>query len=175
MLDETLLGADVAPGAISTSEVLNGTLSASDLASNSVGYAEIAPDAFNTELNDSGFFYGIADNSIQSNEVSDNSLTNVDIPESTFAPTIDAVYSAGSDDAFGTLISSRDIDNPTNVRSDNLNAGTWVVFAEVGSSTTTTTPPAWTAGSGPTTRAMSSPARTSRRSSTTAAGRSTCR
>ncbi|HWM18055.1 MAG TPA: hypothetical protein VNO51_00085 [Ilumatobacteraceae bacterium] len=131
VLDETLLGADIAPGAISTSEVVNGTLSASDLASNSVGYAEIAPDAFNTEINDSGFFYGIADNSIQSNEVTDNSLTNLDIRESTLAPTIDAVHSAGSDDAFGPTITSRDIDNPTNVRTDNLNAGTWIVFAEV--------------------------------------------
>ncbi len=72
-------GVDIAPGAISTSEVINGTLSASDLGSNSVGYAEIAPDAFNTEFEDSGFFYGIANDSIQSNEVTDNSLTGSDI------------------------------------------------------------------------------------------------
>jgi hypothetical protein len=131
VMDETLGGADIAPGAISSSEVINGTLSAADLGSNSAGYAEIAPDAFNTEFNDSGFFYGIADNSIQSNEVGDDSLSGLDIAESTLAPSLDAVYSAGSDDAFGSAITSRDIDNPTNVRTDNLNAGTWVVFGEV--------------------------------------------
>jgi hypothetical protein len=132
VLDETLIGADIAPGAISSSEVINGTLSAADLASNSVGYAEIAPDAFNSELVDTGFFYGIADDSIQSNEVSDNSLSGNDIAESTLASSLDAVYAAGSDNAFGPTITSRDIDNPTTVLTDNLNAGTWVVFGEVG-------------------------------------------
>jgi hypothetical protein len=83
VLDETLVGADIAPGAISTSEVINGTIGAADLGSNSVGYEEIAPSAFNTEIADSGFFYGIADNAIQGNEVSDNSLTGADIDETT--------------------------------------------------------------------------------------------
>ena len=106
---------DIAPGAISTSEVINGTLSAADLASNSVGYAEIAPDAFNTEIVDTGFFYGIADNSIQSNEVSDNSLSGDDIAESTLAPSLDGVSAASSDTAFGPTITSRDIDSPTNL------------------------------------------------------------
>ena len=130
--DDSLLGADIAPGAISTSEVINGTLGAADLASNSVGYAEIAPDAFNTEIVDTGFFYGIADNSIQSNEVSDNSLSGDDIAESTLAPSLDGVSAASSDTAFGPTITSRDIDSPTNLLSDNLDAGTWVVLGEVG-------------------------------------------
>ena len=132
VLDDTLGGADIAPGAISTSEVINGTLSASDLASNSVGYAQIAPDAFNTEINDSGFFYGIADNSIQSNEVSDNSLTGSDIAESSLAPSLDAVHNAGSDTSFGPTITARPDEEPTNVLTDNLDAGTWIAFAEVG-------------------------------------------
>jgi hypothetical protein len=132
VLDDSLLGADIAPGAISTSEVINGTLSAADLASNSVGYAEIAPDAFNTEIVDTGFFYGIADNSIQSNEVSDNSLSGDDIAESTLAPSLDGVSAASSDNTFGPTITSRDIDSPTNLLSDNLDAGTWVVLGEVG-------------------------------------------
>ena len=132
VLDDSLLGADIAPGAISSSEVINGTLGAADLASNSVGYAEIAPDAFNTEIVDTGFFYGIADNSIQSNEVSDNSLTGDDIAESTLAPSLDGVSAASSDTAFGPTITSRDIDSPTNLLSDNLDAGTWVVLGEVG-------------------------------------------
>ena len=130
VLDETLVGADIAPGAISTSEVINGTLSASDLGSNSVAYAEIAPDAFNSELDDTGFFYGIANDAIQSNEVTDNSLSGSDINESTLAPSIDAVHNAGSDVNFGPTLAGPG-DPPTNVITDNLNAGTWIVFAEV--------------------------------------------
>jgi hypothetical protein len=131
VLDDTLGGADIAPGAISSSEVINGTLSASDLGSNSAGYEEIAPDAFNTEFVDTGFFYGIADNSIQGNEVGDNSLTGSDIAESTLGPSLDVVHNAGSDTSFGPAITARPDDVPTNVLTDNLNAGTWLAFAEV--------------------------------------------
>jgi len=132
VLDDSLVGADIGPAAISTSEVLNGTLSASDLASNSVGYAELAPDAFNTEIADAGFFYGIADNSIQSNEVSDGTLTGADIAEPTLAPSIDAVSVASSDTAFGPTITAHAGESPTKLLSDDLPAGTWVVLAEVG-------------------------------------------
>ncbi len=42
------------------------------------------------------------------------------------------MHNAGSDTAFGPTITARPDDEPTNVLTDNLDAGTWLAFAEVG-------------------------------------------
>ncbi len=127
VLDESLAEADIDTGGVTSSEVLNGDLTYFDLGSDSVRYSELDPGAFNSEFADLGINYGIANDSIQSNEVSADSLSGSDINESTFAPSIDAVHAKGHDYSFGPPIASTE----TNVLTDNLNAGTWVVFAEV--------------------------------------------
>ena len=130
VLDETLLAEDVATGAISSSEVLNSSLTTFDLGSDSVSYSELDPDAFTSEIAETspGFVFGIANDSIQTGEVTDESLTGSDINESTLGPNLDIVHNAGSDVEFGPAIGT----SVTNVITDNLNAGTWVVFAKVG-------------------------------------------
>ena len=135
VLNETLLGEDVATGAISSSKVLNNTLSHFDLGADSVRYAELDPLAFNpAEIAEvsPGFVFGIADDAIQTNEVSADALTGADIYEASLAPSIRAVSAASSDNSFGSTITSGDIDNPTNVIDDKIGAGTWIVFGEVG-------------------------------------------
>ena len=126
---DSLVADDIATGGVSSSEVLNSTLTDFDLGSDSVGWSELDPIAFNSEIAElaPGFAFGIANDSIQSNEVSDDSLSGVDINEATLAPSIDAVHAKGHDYAFGPPITSTE----TNVLTDNLNAGTWVVFGEV--------------------------------------------
>lgn len=154
VLNETLLAEDIATGAISSSEVLNSTLSHFDLGTDSVRFPELDPGAFDPqEIAEvaPGFVFGIANDSIQSEEVSANSLngsdiandsiqsqevsadslTGSDINEASLAPSIDAVHARGNDLSFGSTITSTDLQNPTNVLTDNLNAGTWVVFAEL--------------------------------------------
>ena len=82
VLNETLLGEDVATGAISSSEVLNSTLTHFDLGADSVRYAELDPLAFDpAEIAEvaPGFVFGIANDSIQSDEVSADSLTGADV------------------------------------------------------------------------------------------------
>jgi hypothetical protein len=155
VLNDTLLAEDIATGAISSSEVLNSTVSHFDLGTDSVRYPELAPGAFDpAEIAEiaPGFVFGIANDSIQSEEVSANSLNGSDIAndsiqsqevsansldgsdinESTLEPSIDAVYATtGNDVSFGPEITSTDLDNPQNVITDNLPAGKWVVFGEV--------------------------------------------
>ena len=128
--DEALTGADIDLGAISSSEVLNGSLNSFDLGTDSVSFTEIDPDAFTSEIAETspGFVFGIANDSIQSGEVTDDSLTGSDINESTLGPNLDIVHNASSDDDFGPTIGT----SVTNIITDNLNAGTWVVFAKVG-------------------------------------------
>ena len=85
---DALGGADIATGAISSSEVLNSTLTDFDLSSDSVGWAELDPIAFDpAEIAEvaPGFVFGIADDSIQSEEVSANSLNGSDIDETTLS------------------------------------------------------------------------------------------
>jgi hypothetical protein len=127
--DEALTGADIDLGAISSSEVLNSSLTTFDLGTDSVSYSEIDPDAFTSEIAETspGFVFGIANDSIQSNEVTNESLTGSDINESTLGPNLDIVHNASSDEDFGPTIGT----NVTNIITDNLNAGTWVVFAKV--------------------------------------------
>jgi hypothetical protein len=82
VLDETLLAEDIATGGISSSEVLNSTLSHFDLGADSVRYAELDPLAFDPqEIAEvaPGFVFGIANDSIQSEEVSANSLNGSDV------------------------------------------------------------------------------------------------
>jgi hypothetical protein len=142
VLDETLLGSDIAEGAIGPNEVLNNSLGSVDLGIDSVAYSELSPAAFNGEIAETGRAFGIADNSIQTNEVSDNSLTGSDINvdsltgsdiyEASLTPSIHAVAAAGSDSSDGALISSHSFSNPTTVITDEIGAGTWIVFGEVG-------------------------------------------
>ena len=138
---DTLGAEDIATGGISSSEILNSTLTDFDLGSDSVGWAELDPIAFNSEIAEiaPGFVFGIADDSIHTNEVAADALTgsdiheaSLDIDEASLAPSIDAVHAAGPDLSFGSPITSTDLQNPTNVITDNLNAGTWIVFAELG-------------------------------------------
>src|SRR5688500_13660868 len=121
VLNETLLAEDIATGAISSTEVLNSTLTHFDLGADSVRYPELAPGAFDpAEIAEiaPGFVFGIADNAIQSEEVSAdaltgsdiannaiqsqevsaNSLTGSDIFEASLAPSIHAVAASGSDE-----------------------------------------------------------------------------
>jgi hypothetical protein len=82
VLNETLLAEDIATGAISSSEVLNSTLTHFDLGTDSVRYPELDPGAFDpAEIAEiaPGFVFGIANDSIQSEEVSANSLNGSDI------------------------------------------------------------------------------------------------
>ena len=132
VLDETLLAEDIAAGAVASPEVLTNSLTTVDLGTDSVGHSELRSDAFNSEIADTGTNFGIAGNAIQGEEVSANSLSGFDIYEASLAPSIHAVAAAGSDTSFGSTISSRDLDNPTNVLTDEIGAGTWIVFAEIG-------------------------------------------
>jgi hypothetical protein len=82
VLNETLLAEDIATGAISSSEVLNSTLTHFDLGTDSVRYPELDPGAFDpAEIAEvsPGFVFGIANDSIQSEEVSANSLNGADV------------------------------------------------------------------------------------------------
>jgi hypothetical protein len=154
VLNETLLAEDVATGAISSSEVLNSTLTHFDLGTDSVRYPELAPGAFDpAEIAEiaPGFVFGIANdaiqseevsanslngsdianNSIQSQEVSADSLTGSDIFEASLDPSIHAVAVSSSDTSVGPTITARPDDPPTNVLTDNIGAGTWIVFGEL--------------------------------------------
>jgi hypothetical protein len=139
VLNETLLAEDIATGGISSSEVLNSTLTHFDLGTDSVRYPELAPGAFDpAEIAEvaPGFVFGIANDAIQSNEVSvgaltgsdisADSLTGSDINEASLTPSIHAVHAKGPDLTLGPPITSE-----TNVLTDNIGAGTWIVFGEV--------------------------------------------
>lgn len=153
--NETLLAEDIAIGAVSSSEVLNSTLTNFDLGTDSVRFPELAPGAFDpAEIAEvaPGFVFGIANNSIQSEEVSANSLNGSDIAndsiqsqevspnslngsdifEASLTPSIHAVAASGSDTSFAPMITARPGDPPTNVLTDNIGAGTWIVFGDVG-------------------------------------------
>ena len=129
VLNETLLGEDVATGAISSSEVLNSTLTHFDLGADSVRYAELDPLAFDpAEIAEvaPGFVFGIANDSIQSEEVSANSLNGSDIAndsiqsqevsanslngsdifEASLTPSIHAVAGSGSETSYGPTITA---------------------------------------------------------------------
>jgi hypothetical protein len=154
VLNETLLAEDVATGAISSSEVLNSTLTHFDLGTDSVRYPELAPGAFDpAEIAEiaPGFVFGIANdsiqseevsanslngsdianNSIQSQEVSPDSLSGSDINEASLAPSIHGVAASGSDTSFGPDITAGEGDPPTNVITDTIGAGTWIVFGDL--------------------------------------------
>ncbi len=80
--DESLVGADIDTGGVSSSEVLNNTLTHFDLGGDSVSWPELDPDTFDpAEIAEvaPGFVFGIANDSIQSEEVSANSLSGSDI------------------------------------------------------------------------------------------------
>ena len=121
VLNETLLAEDIATGGVSSSEVLNSTLTHFDLGADSVRYAELDPLAFDpAEIAEvaPGFVFGIANDSIQSEEVSAdslngsdiandsiqsqevsaNSLTGSDINEASLTPSIHAVAGSGNGD-----------------------------------------------------------------------------
>jgi hypothetical protein len=132
VLDETLLGSDIAEGAIGPNEVYNNSLGSVDLGIDSVAYSELSPAAFNGEIAETGSAFGIADNSIQTNEVSQNSLTGSDIYEASLTPSIHAVAASSSDSSDGPMISSHTFASPTTVITDEIGAGTWIVFGEVG-------------------------------------------
>jgi hypothetical protein len=132
--DEALTGADVDTGGISSSEVLNNTLTHFDLGGDSVSWPELDPDAFNSEIAElsPGFVFGIANNSIQSEEVSANSLSGSDIFEASLEPSIHAVAESSHDTSFGPTITARPDDpEPDTVISDTIGAGTWVVLGEL--------------------------------------------
>jgi hypothetical protein len=79
---DTLGAGDIATGGISSSEILNGTLTNFDLGSDSVGWAELDPIAFDpAEIAEiaPGFVFGIADDSIHTNEVAADALTGSDV------------------------------------------------------------------------------------------------
>ncbi len=87
VLDESLVGDDIDTGGVTSSEVLNSSLTHFDLGTDSVRYPELDSGAFNSEIAEvsPGFVFGIADNSIQSEEVSTNSLNGSDIDETTLS------------------------------------------------------------------------------------------
>lgn len=79
--DGSITNSKLGPSAVSTTKVLDGTLLASDLATNSVDALEIAPDAVGTsEVDDNSL--GTADlgaGSVSSSEIVNGSLTGDDI------------------------------------------------------------------------------------------------
>jgi hypothetical protein len=154
VLNGTLLAEDIATGAVSSSEVLDSTLSHVDLGTDSVRFSELDPGAFDPAeiaANERDFFFGIADNAIQSEEVSANSLTGSDIAndsiqsqevsansltgsdifEASLTPSIHAVAVSGGDAELGPTITATEDDPPQNVLTDTIGAGTWIVFAEL--------------------------------------------
>ncbi len=87
VLDESLAEADIDIGGVASSEVLNSSLTEFDLESDSVGYSELDTNAFNAEIAEisPGSVFGIANDSIQSREVSADSLNASDIDETTLS------------------------------------------------------------------------------------------
>jgi hypothetical protein len=82
---------DLNDGAVNSNKVEDQTLTMADLASNSVGAFEIAGTAFRKEdvaAQYTGFAkaYGIPSNAIQSNEISDNTITRADLAPQAEAP-----------------------------------------------------------------------------------------
>ena len=93
--DGSLSGADIADGGISAADILDGTVGAADIGANAVGTGELASSAFEpSDIARKSILdprFGIVPNAIQSDEVSDNSLTGADINESTL-DTPEAAY-----------------------------------------------------------------------------------
>jgi hypothetical protein len=133
VLDESLGADDIAAGAIGSSEVGSNALTGLDLAGDSVGSSELSPEAFNTEIAEvsRGGEFGIANDSIQSQEVSADSLSGSDIFEASLAPSIHGVAVSGSDSSFGPEITPQADETPQTVLSDEIGAGTWVAFGDI--------------------------------------------
>jgi hypothetical protein len=79
--DGSITNVKIGPSAVSTTKILDGTILASDIATNAVGALEIAPDAVGTSEVDDGTISAadLAANSVSSSEVLNGSLTGDDI------------------------------------------------------------------------------------------------
>ena len=93
--DGSLFGADIANDAIGSADIGTGAVGSSELATGAVGAADLSSAAFNsTDIapkSSSDPRYEIVQNAVQSDEVSDNSLTGNDVNESTL-DTPEAAY-----------------------------------------------------------------------------------
>jgi hypothetical protein len=71
ILDETILATDIAEGAVTTSEILNETILAEDIATGAVTTAEI--------LNETILAEDIAEGAVTTSEILDNTIANIDL------------------------------------------------------------------------------------------------
>ena len=126
--DGSLFGEDIADGAIGTAEVATNAVGPSELATGAVGTSELSTGAFNnTDIGPKSAIdprFEILPSAIQSDEVSDNSITGTDVNESTL-DTPEAAYQRA--DGFNDLPddSSEEI-----VASRTVEAGSYIVLAK---------------------------------------------
>lgn len=136
-------------GQVKSADVQDDSLSTADLGPDSVSLNELAPSAFNSEIVRGGLLnsgYGVANDAIQTNEVSDetltgadiasnaigssevanDSLTGADINEGSLGASLDIIHGTSSDDGPGPLLGA----SPTTVVSKEIPAGTYLVLAQ---------------------------------------------